>query len=94
MFIPVITAVLYLIYKFRHNTHIITPYHSLPEIEMEDSFMHFYNYNLYEAYYANDVGINYINYTHMFCDTEKKESTEPWLEDIPIFIFDPIAYPF
>ena len=91
MFIPIVTLVIYVLYKFGPSSKITTPYHSLPEIETEDSFMHFYNYNLYDAYYTNDVGINYMNFTDNI-DNEKYR--EILLEDIPIFMFDPIAYPF
>jgi len=91
MFIPIVSLVLYVIYKFRPTAQIISPYLSRENIAEENSFMNFYNYNLYERYYFdNDIGINYLNFT----DTTINKDLEDYLEYIPVFIFDPIVYPF
>ena len=91
MFIPIVSLVLYVIYRFRPTTKIVSPYLNRQSIAEEDSFMNFYNYNLYERYYFdNDIGINYLNFT----DNTINKDLEDYLEDIPVFLFDPIAYPF
>jgi len=106
MFIPIISVLVYILYKYRPTIEVISPFISMnnkdvtdylpttshPATSFPDTHLPIILYDVYES---NNID-EYLRYdnTTKINNKEYQEIFMTYRKDVPIFMWDPIIFPF